>query len=151
MMLLEEKRPKGLLFMLARLVLGGVFIYASLDKIVNPADFARAVYFYQLLPDSLINIVAIILPWLELFMGICIISGIWLPGAVLLANVLLWSFFAALVFNTARGLDVHCGCFSTRPDPAAPPPTLWYFVRDPIFLLVAGYLAFRVYMEPKNN
>lgn len=73
-----------------------------------------------------------------------------IPGAVLWSNGLLWAFFLALLFNHYRGLDVHCGCFSTRPDPASPPPTAWYLFRDPIFLLTAGYLMFQQFMIPKS-
>lgn len=126
----------------ARLFLGGVFLYASADKLFAPADFARAVYNYQILPDSLINLAALVLPWLEFLLGLCLITGVWLPGAVVWSNGLLWIFFAALLFNHFRGLDVHCGCFSSRPDPAAPPATAWYLLREPVFLVVAGYLLF---------
>lgn len=146
----EEQPSTGWLILIARLFLGGVFIYASVDKILHPADFARAVYNYQILPDGLINLTALALPWLELLLGVCLLTGQWLPGAVLWSNGLLWAFFLALLFNHYRGLDVHCGCFSTRPDPASSPPTAWYLFRDPIFLLAAGYLMFRQFMIPKS-
>ncbi len=125
-----------------RLSLGAVFIVASLDKIHHPAAFARMIYNYQILPDSLINIMAIVLPWLEVLLGLLLIAGTWLPGAVALTNLLLVTFFAALIFNTARGLDVHCGCFSTsaKGDPA----TAWYLLRDSAFLLMGGYLFFKI-------
>lgn len=64
----------------ARLILGGVFVFASVDKILHPAAFADAVYNYQILPDSLINVAAIILPWLELVLGSLLIIGVWMPG-----------------------------------------------------------------------
>jgi cobalt-zinc-cadmium efflux system protein len=130
-----------------RLVLGVVFIIASADKIYNPGPFAQAIYNYQILPDVLINLMAIILPWLELFLGIFLIVGFWLPGAVTLANGLLIVFFGALVFNVARGLDVHCGCFSTSAD--GNPATAWYLIRDAAFLLMGGYLFFKVVLSRK--
>ncbi len=65
----------------ARLLLGGIFVFASIDKILHPAAFADAVYNYQILPDSLINLTAVFLPWLELILGGCLIAGVWLPGA----------------------------------------------------------------------
>ena len=61
----------------ARLILGGVFVFASIDKILHPAAFAEAVYNYQILPDNLINLTAIVLPWLELVLGSLLISS-WL-------------------------------------------------------------------------
>lgn len=133
----------------ARLVLGVIFLIASADKIYHPADFAQAIYKYQILPDSLINVTAIILPWLELLLGLCLIIGLWLPGAVTLVNVLLLTFFGALLFNLARGLDVHCGCFSTsaKGDPA----TVGYLIRDAVFLLMGGYLFFKVVLSRRLN
>jgi uncharacterized membrane protein YphA (DoxX/SURF4 family) len=131
------------LYLSARLFLGGLFIYASADKILKPADFARAVYNYQILPDGLINPAALVLPWLELLLGLCLVSGKWMFGAMIWSNGLLWAFFLALLFNRYRGLDVHCGCFSTRLDPADTVPTVWYLLRDAFFLIVAGYLMFR--------
>jgi len=63
------------LILIARLFLGRVFIYASVDKIFHPDDIARAVYNYQILPDGLINLTALVLPWLELLLGICLLTG----------------------------------------------------------------------------
>ena len=45
-------------FFWARLVLGLIFIYASVDKIYHPAEFAQVISNYQILPDALINIVS---------------------------------------------------------------------------------------------
>jgi len=49
----------------ARLVMAGIFLYASIDKIAHPAAFAKDIYNYQILPDALINLTALLLPWLE--------------------------------------------------------------------------------------
>jgi len=130
----------------ARLFLGGVFFYASVDKILNPADFALAVYNYQILPDGLINLTALVMPWLELLLGVSLVTGLWLPGMVLWSNGLLWVFFLALLFNLFRGLDVHCGCFSTRPDPAGLPSIAWYLFRDLVFLVAGGFLSWRLFI-----
>ncbi len=124
-----------------RLILGVVFIVASADKIYQPAAFARMVYNYQILPDTCINLFAIVLPWLELLLGIMLVAGLWRPTTVTLSSGLLLAFYAALLFNVARGLDVHCGCFSTSTDGA--PATTWYLFRDGVFLLMGAYLFFK--------
>jgi uncharacterized membrane protein YphA (DoxX/SURF4 family) len=129
-----------------RLILGAVFVLASVDKILHPAAFAQAIYNYQIFPDALINFTAIILPWLELLLGIMLIAGLWLPGVTVLVNLLLLAFFAALVFNVARGLNVHCGCFTTSTE--GTPATTWYLVRDSIFLVLGCTLTFRVMFRP---
>lgn len=124
-----------------RLLLGAIFVVASIDKIWHPAPFAQAVYNYQILPDAAVNLTAIILPGLELALGLLLVFGLWLPGAVLLANLLLAAFFGALLFNIARGLNVHCGCFTTSTE--GDPATTWYLIRDSSFLILGGYLFYK--------
>jgi cobalt-zinc-cadmium efflux system protein len=130
-----------------RLFLGAVFVIASVDKIFHPAAFAQAIYNYQILPDELINLTAIILPWLELLLGILLIAGRWLPGATVLVNLLLLTFFGALVFNVARGLDVHCGCFTSSTE--GTPAITWYLIRDSVFLVLGCTLTYRVIFRPQ--
>jgi uncharacterized membrane protein YphA (DoxX/SURF4 family) len=127
-----------IIILAARLILGGVFVFASIDKILHPAAFAEAVYNYQILPDSLINLTAILLPWMELVLGSLLIIGIWMPGAVLVSNLLLLTFIGVLTYNTSRGLDIHCGCFST--EPSEDPLSIWTIARDAVFLVPAVYL-----------
>ena len=122
----------------ARLILGGVFVFASIDKILHPVAFAEALYNYQILPDSLINLIAIVLPWLELVLGSLLIIGVWMPGSVFVCNLLLLTFMGVLIYNFSRGLDIHCGCFST--EPSEDPLSIWTIARDAIFLVPAAYL-----------
>ena len=132
------------LFHLTRLLLGGVFIYASYDKILHPQAFALAVYNYQLLPDALINITALLLPWLELLLGLCLFFSIWLPGAAVTGTGLLSIFLGALIFNQIRGLNIHCGCFSTE---VAEGPAGWGTVlRDIGFFIASIYLLLSIFL-----
>jgi uncharacterized membrane protein YphA (DoxX/SURF4 family) len=128
-----------------RIVMAGIFIYASIDKIAHPAAFAKDVYNYQILPDALINLTALVLPWMELLLGLCLLAGVWMPGAVLTVNGLLVVFLAALVFNLARGLDVNCGCFSTGSD-APSMSTTYYLLRDIGFLALGAFLLYGVFL-----
>lgn len=136
---LEKTEKTG--FVLARIFMGAVFLYASYDKILHPQAFAEAVYNYQLLPDTAVNAAALVLPWIELVAGLCLVTGIWLPGAAVLAALLMTAFTAALVFNQIRGLDVHCGCFSTQATHG--PANLWTVIRDICFLALSVYLLIR--------
>ena len=129
------------LFLLGRLALGFIFIFASIDKILNPAAFSEVIFNYQLLPDQAINVMAIVLPWLEIILGALLVAGLWLPGAVALATLLLVVFFLALLISLARGLDIQCGCFSTGAE--GKPQMLWTLVRDALFLSVSFYLSYR--------
>ncbi len=96
-----------------RFFLGLLFIYASLDKILHPAAFAKIVYNFHILPGFLINLFAIILPWVELLTGIFLILGMALESVAFLTTSLLVIFMIALGVNFIRGIDINCGCFST--------------------------------------
>ena len=121
-------------FLSARLILGAIFLSASIDKIAHPAEFAIIVSNYQILPGCLVNIVAIVLPWLEAILGLFIVCGWWLPGAAALADLLLVCFLGALVQAVARGINLQCGCFSVKA--AGATHTVWYLARDSFFLLL---------------
>jgi len=138
-------------FILLRLFLGVVFVYASVDKLLRPAAFAEIIYNYQILPDPLINIASIFLPWLELLLGLLLMFGFWLPGAVLIANSLFFVFFATLIFNSARGLDVDCGCFSVSIAASSAGHMLWYLLRDSIFLLLGLCLFFSTFFRKRGS
>ena len=101
------------IFIAARVLFGLVFIWASFDKILNPDAFAQIVYNYQVLPDALINPVAIFLPWFEMVCGVLLVIGRFSLGAGVLLELLLAVFVVILAVNAARGLDIDCGCFST--------------------------------------
>jgi uncharacterized membrane protein YphA (DoxX/SURF4 family) len=132
----------------ARLIMAGIFIYASIEKIADPAGFAKDVYNYQILPDGVINLTALVLPWLELLLGLCLLTGVWMPGAVLIANGLLLVFLAAFAFNLARGLDVNCGCFGAGGlGPSM--STIWYLLRDVVFLTIGAFLFYAVFLNRK--
>ena len=95
-----------------RMLFGLLFIWASWDKVLNPAAFAEVIYNYRLLPDLLIHPAAIILPWLEMGCGILLVVGQMTGGSLIILNGLLLIFGATLGLSLYRGLDINCGCFS---------------------------------------
>ena len=134
-----------------RILVGGVFIYAALPKIFEPEAFAKTVYNYQILPEILINPVAIVLPWVELFTGAFIILGIWLQGALIIYNLLMITFIGILLFNTARGLNIHCGCFSQESGDIINIGTV---IRDSLIFIPSAFLLLRIFIKsanPPNN
>ncbi len=102
-----------------RIVFGLVFIAAAVSKAAYPLEFAGIVANYRILPDSLVNPVALGLPWIELVCGAALITGVAVRGAALTLVLLLCAFTAALGYNVSRGLSVACGCFSVSAEPAA--------------------------------
>ena len=114
-----NKRLKSLLKnawieLASRWILGVTFIYASHHKILAPADFAKIVYGYDLFPAISINLIAIILPFLELFSGLALILGIYPRSAALIVSGVLLVFTVAFSINLVRGHEFDCGCFSLQ-------------------------------------
>jgi len=104
-----------LFLVIARILLGAIFLYAAYDKILHPEAFSAIVQNYRILAPQLSNLAAIFLPWLEAVCGLALVAGILPRGAAAIATALMLVFIGALGFNLMRGLDVQCGCFSTSP------------------------------------
>jgi uncharacterized membrane protein YphA (DoxX/SURF4 family) len=102
-----------MLVLLCRLTVGGVFVYASLDKLAHPPAFAEAIANYHLVPFALLHPAALLLPMIEFVLGSALIVGLGRRGASLLAATLLLVFIAAIASALGRGLDISCGCFNT--------------------------------------
>jgi uncharacterized membrane protein YphA (DoxX/SURF4 family) len=97
----------------ARLLIGSLFVYASVHKILDPAAFAIAVRNYLIIPPAWSNLVALTLPWVELAAGLFLIVGIQTKPSALLTTGMLAVFLAAIIHAYAIGLDIDCGCFSS--------------------------------------
>jgi len=103
---------KGPIILICRILLGGIFIYASLDKIAHPAEFAKAIGNYHVLPFGLENLLALTLPWLELLAGVALITGVMVDGAAIMVIIMNIVFIFAISQALARGISIECGCFS---------------------------------------
>jgi uncharacterized membrane protein YphA (DoxX/SURF4 family) len=101
-------------FVLAvRLGLGFMFIASSVPKIRQPYPFLGSVYAYELVGPKLGVLVAMVLPWLELFAGVCLVGGVFLGGALLASAGMGVLFTYVLASALWQHLDISCGCFST--------------------------------------
>lgn len=100
--------------MRVQIALGVVFVAAAIPKIADPPAFAHMIYNYRLLPGSLINATALLMPWLELLAGLALILGVWRREAAIVVGVMLVVFLVAIGVNLARGHAVDCGCFDVR-------------------------------------
>lgn len=124
--------------LICRLILGGTFVFASLSKIIDPEDFAFAIYNYRLIPESLINVVAIAMPWVELSAGLAVILGFGTRGAALILTGLVAIFALSLGISLARGLDIACGCFGSKGGKI----TVFYLIRDLGLFVIALQVLF---------
>ena len=119
----------------ARWILGLTFIYASYHKILAPADFAKIVYGYELFPNGAINLIAIVLPFIELIAGLSLILGLYPRSAALIINGMLVAFIIVLSINLIRGHEFDCGCFSAQ-EAGAFSSAGSTLVRDIIYLIL---------------
>ena len=95
---------------LIRCIIGIVFLWACYSKILDPGNFSREIANYHAVPFGLENTIAIILPWVELFIGIGLIAGIYINANAFLSGFLL-ILFNLLVFQAMiRGFNIECGC-----------------------------------------
>ncbi|MEO7931598.1 MAG: MauE/DoxX family redox-associated membrane protein [Chthoniobacterales bacterium] len=94
-----------------RWLLGGLFVFAGVLKALDPATFADDIANYQLLPWTGAVAGAFYLPWLEIFSGVALVSGVWKSGAIRILLLLMLAFLQALFAAWLRGLNIHCGCF----------------------------------------
>ena len=94
-----------------RLAVGITFIYASYYKIVDPGGFARSIWYYHLMPGGVINITALILPWIELWCGLGLVFGFLYRGSIASIGVMTIVFIVAMSSALMRGIDIECGCF----------------------------------------
>lgn len=116
------------------LALGAAFLYSGIMKRLEPYKFAEAILAYDLLPPTLVGLVAAILPWVEITAGFFLVLGclVEIPGRVLqgmglaagdrlvggikrrscllLISLVLAVFLVVLLITHARGLEIDCGC-----------------------------------------
>jgi len=143
----ETRRQRApILLMVGRLALAGIFLFAAYAKLKPQAAmpwsgasirtslsmFAMQVDSYQLLPPQLVSPAAHFLPLFELFLGLWLLTGVWLRYSSLITTLLLGAFFAMMVRTYRMGLEINCGCFG--PGERLGPKTL---LRDGSLLALA--------------
>lgn len=146
---LNRPRPEALpgrvapaahwLYVLARLALGGVFVFAGTVKLADPGAFAEVVARYDMAPAVLVPWVAVGLPALEVLAGLGLILDA--RGSLTTISVMLVMFATVLWFGVLRGLEIDCGCFS--PEELSEQDGLRQaLLRDLVMMAGAAYLYF---------
>ncbi len=93
------------------LVVGGVFIYAGVIKVLDPIQFGIDIDNYKTLPWSISVRLAFYLSWLEIFCGVALIFRFLYRGGLSILAGLTAVFVIATIAAKVRGLDITCGCF----------------------------------------
>lgn len=103
----------GPIYHVCRILLGLIFITASIDKLISPWDFGRAILAYDLLVGPLtwlISPMAVIMPVLELVTGVLLIVHKWVRPSAILILALNIVFILAIGAVIIRGMEIDCGC-----------------------------------------
>jgi putative oxidoreductase len=95
----------------ARLVIGGIFLWSAAAHLANPYYLLSTVYQYELTSASVGALVASVLPFLELLLAACLLSGACVRGTWLLSSLLLLLFVGVQTSALMRDLRISCGCF----------------------------------------
>jgi hypothetical protein len=99
-------RYKHFIIYISRFILGFIFIYFSYDKILDPQLFSDIVSNYDIIPFGLENTGALILPFIEFIIGICLILGIFIDTAVFVSILLLIFFIIMIAQAYLRGKSI---------------------------------------------
>ena len=144
----EKMNPnyKATISIIFRLIIGSVFIYAAIDKILDPYTFAADIRNYQILPDMFSNMLALILPWIELYCGLFLILGFYIRTSALLIAAMLVVFIFAISLAMIRGLNIDCGCYHSMG--GSTKIGFKKLVEDFIYFILAGYLFLTLNVGP---
>ena len=91
--------------------MGLVFIYASYAKILDPLSFSQNIHNYGVTPLFIENIIALVLPWVELFIGLGLIFKVKYSASLDISIVLMIMFIVLIAQAYFRGKSIDCGCF----------------------------------------
>lgn len=119
-----------------RLVLGGIFITASVGKLQYQAEFINTVISYGILPDRLAQFYGLMLPLAELFIGCSLVLGIFSRFTSALSIPLIISFIIASAYSLFHSLEDNCSCFGQLISLSHPVS----LVLDAVMLLMARQL-----------
>lgn len=124
--------------LLARLVLGGVFLVAGALKVTTPEAMAKATQAYQVLPHDLAAYVGYALPTIEIILGLLLLLGLFTRVAAVLTSLLLVAFVVGIAQAWARGLSIDCGCFGGGGTVAADETNYLQRLLEDVGLLACG-------------
>jgi uncharacterized membrane protein YphA (DoxX/SURF4 family) len=138
-----------------QIALGAIFIAASLPKIADPPSFAHMIYNYRIVPGALVNISALVLPWLELLVGVALVLAIWTRTTSALVGGLLLVFVLGISLNLARENAIDCGCFDVSAANKSVAERLsdmrFVLLRDVGMLLMAAQVLWATRPSPANR
>jgi uncharacterized membrane protein YphA (DoxX/SURF4 family) len=101
----------ALLALTLRLVLGGLWLIAAVSKLRNLRLFIHNVDEFDLLPGPAAKALGAVLPFLELSLGIALLTGVAVRLAAIGTVALLLLFAVAMILVLQQGRRIRCNCF----------------------------------------
>ncbi|MFC2012854.1 MauE/DoxX family redox-associated membrane protein [Chloroflexota bacterium] len=92
-------------------IVGGVFLLAGASKLPMLSELADFAVAYEILPMALARLYAVVLPWLEIVIGVCLIAGIRVRLFALVSIPITVSFIIANARAIAYDAAGGCPCF----------------------------------------
>jgi len=133
---------------LARLVIGAVFAFSGVTKVVDIDGTIRAVRAYRILPEAIVPTVGAALPVLELALAALLLTGLLTRAAAVITVPLSLAFFLGVASAWARGLTIQCGCFGNGGLTAHPVPG---YVRELVLNAVLMAAAAHLIRHPRSR
>ena len=78
--------------LLSRLMLGVVFLISGVSKVGDPGAFAANISAYKIVPEGIVQPMALGVPWLETMLGLYLLIGLFLRWSALAAACIGQSF-----------------------------------------------------------
>lgn len=141
---------------LVRWGLAAIWLSSGVIKAIDLNGTYATVKAYQLFPEGLAGLIAAIVPFLEIAIGLLLLAGIGTRLLAAFSVLLLLAYIGGIAQSWARGLSINCGCFGGGGQVAAgqthyPREILvdvgflalpvWLLVRPRTLLAVDGWLA----------
>jgi uncharacterized membrane protein YphA (DoxX/SURF4 family) len=149
--------------LIARLVLGVIFVYAGISKIFFPnthlwpmfvlkfsvstnlATFAQQVESYKLLSTAGVGFVAHTLPFTEIALGLLLLIGWGLRLWASLVTLIMLGFLTVVTRAYLLHMNIDCGCFAIRE-----PLTGMTVFRDSLFVGLALVMTVFAFVEARK-
>ncbi len=120
-------------------LLGAIFIFSGIVKIIDPVLFYRDIMEYKIFPRPVAIAGTLFMPWLELFCGILVLFYSFRKPASLLIAAMNLFFIIIVSIVLLKGIRPECGCFG----PFSEEASVGLIIRDLIFLAMSLFLFFR--------
>jgi hypothetical protein len=97
------------IYRIVRVIYVTLFLYAGVNKLLDPRSFSIVIEAFGLVPDPLLMPIAVALPILEIVAALGLFFNV--RGSLGLVSGLLVFFMAVVSYGIWMGLDIDCGCF----------------------------------------